>query len=805
MRRLSSLLPRVLTWAALAASFPRLLPAQGVLLPSPAPIQVANAELRVLLDPSTGGILQVTNLAGGIDFLQGHGTPEPWRIELEGRPEPRPTKCLYSFRQDSRGRHIDFLWTTDVPGLSVKAEVSASTDGTVAFQSGILSSPGVPRIEYFEYPIFSGIGNLGASGPKVTLVHPAAMGYAIRDPVKNAPGLPLHHPYPEAFYGCALQCWSYTARSKGGFSLEVHDPLGTAKAFPWTSRKDGLLETRVRWFPWDAGRGKGMDLTGIPVVIRANRGGGWEEAAAAYRSWAARRPWCGRGPLWKRRSGDRIRWLEDTGLATLGISLRDPAQERLFALYRTYTGLHVFHVGGFWWPGGKPGVEWYGGYLGWFNSRLRKQNLAAASRDGDHAALWIFDLSFSTTAPSWGQKILGDPLSPWKAWAVSPFFPPSGAWRFLCPVTKAWRDLHGWREMLLQALYDPDAFYFDIGPCVAPLGCENTSHGHPKGKGRWMVQALRRMLEGGRDWGAKIHGSPVAHGTELMSEVFLDLFDFYYARAGGGPLGMLEMEPFRKGILAGWARKVPLFTFVYHEYGPVRLDGNLKLARELGELFYWTSGRVFIWGGIPLLDMSLSAAATPVPACPPGGPCPPWRVSYETFSFPYQVYDDRPYGLDEGRALYLGRLGRMRTGPAKDYLVFGRMRRTPPHRDTPGLVRMDYSLYNTFLRKTKYARNGRELGPEFAERGQFTVPSVLVSAWTAPKGRLGILLLNISACPASTNLEIDPEFYLGSPGPWKWRLLDLEGIEASGELEGKTGLKLTLPSRDPRLLEIGAL
>ncbi len=782
---------------------PPILPGQGPLLPRPAPIQVSNARLRVLLDASTGAILQVTNLAKGIDLIQGIPSNLPWRIRVRGGPAPLPKNLLYSFRKDARGEHIDLRWTTTVPGMTVRAVVSALKNGTLAFASRILPSPGSPEITSLEYPLLSGIGNLGGPGADVTLVHPVAMGYSIRDPVRNVPGLPLDRPYPEAFHGCALQVWSYTSRGRGGFSLAVQDPLSTAKAFPWSARKDGFLETSVRWFPWDAGPGKGMDLSGIPVVIRAGRGGGWEEAAGAYRSWAVKQSWCARGPTWKRPPAGRPAWLDETGLATLGISLRDPRQEGLFALYRAFTGLQVLHVGGFWWPGGKPGVEWYGGYRGWHDSRLRKTNLLAASRAGDHAALWLFDLYFSTNAPSWKSSITGDPISPWMPYALSPPEPPSGPWRFMCPGAKAWRDLHAWREVALQKLYDPDAFYFDIGPSLAPVGCEDTSHGHPKGKGRWMVQALRQMLMGGRRQAEKIHGSPVAHGTELMSEVFLDLFDFYYARAGGGPLGMLEMEPFRKGILAGWARKVPLFTFVYHEYGPVRLDGNLKLARRLGELFYWAAGRVFAWGGIPLVDMSLSAAATPVPACIPGGLCPPWKVYYETFFPPFQVYDDTPYGLSEERALFLGRLGRMRTGPAKPFLVFGRMRRTPPHRDKPSLVRMDYSLYNTFKRNTRYALDGKDLGPEFAERGKVTVPALLLSAWTGPKGRLGVILLDLSKDPAASELEIDPAFYLGSPGPWKWRLLDLEGTRASGTLNGKTRLKLLIPPRDPCLLEVG--
>ena len=802
MRRLPLLIPRTKITAALILFSSLPLAAQGTLLPRPAPIQVENNFLRILVDPTSGAVLQVTNHAAGLDLVEGSKPGPPWRMVLKGSLEVLPKNPQYSFTRDSKGDHLDLFWATNVPGLSVRALVSALKNGSVIFASSLSSSPGVPEIAYFEYPVVSGIGDMGRPGREVKLVHPAAMGYSIEDPLLHASALPLGGLYPDAYQGSPLQMWSYTARGRGGFSLEVHDSQGTAKAFPWRAGKKGFLETSVRWYPWDAGPGKGMDLLGVPVVLRANMGGGWEEGAAAYRSWAEKQPWCARGPTWKRPKAKRILWLEETGLATLGISFRDPAQEGYFPLYKAFTGLHVLHVGGFWWAGGRPGVEWYGGYLGWHDSRLRKGNLAAASSGGNHAALWLFDLFFSTSALSWGSILPGDPLSPWKTWAVSPAYPPSGPWRFMCPATRAWRDLHAWREVLLQGLYDPDAFYFDIGPCLGPMGCEDTAHGHPKGKGRWMVQAVRDMLQGGRDWAEKIHGSPVAHGTELMSEVYLDLFDFYYARSGGGPLGMLEMEPFRKGILAGWARKVPLFTFVYHEYGPVRLDGNLKLAAELGDLFYWSAGRVFTWGGIPLVDSSLSAPATPVPACAPGAPATPWKIPYETFLPPFQVYDDSPYGLEEGRALYLGRLGRMRTGPARDYLVFGRMRRTPPHRDIPAFVKMNYSLYNTFRRNTRYARDGKDLGPEFAEQGLFTVPAVLASAWTDPKGRLGVILLDVSSLPAATEVEIDPVFYLGGSGPWKWRLLTLEGDIAAGLLQGKTRLSFQLPSRNPCILEI---
>ena len=71
-------------------------------------------------------------------------------------------------------------------------------------------------------------------------------------------------------------------------------------------------------------------------------------------------------------------------------------------------------------------------------------------------------------------------------------------------------------------------------------------------------------------------------GTEMINETMLDLIDYYQARAGGQPAAPLEGWPIRELLKSGDARLIPMFTYVYHEYGALRLDGWGKLAEEIG-------------------------------------------------------------------------------------------------------------------------------------------------------------------------------------------------------------------------------
>ena len=92
-------------------------------------------------------------------------------------------------------------------------------------------------------------------------------------------------------------------------------------------------------------------------------------------------------------------------------------------------------------------------------------------------------------------------------------------------------------------------------------------------------------------------GKPIPLGAEMMNEIYLPYLDFYQARAWGQPCSTLETWPFREQIRSGQVRMIPLFDYVYHEYGAVRMDGWGKLVNEIGSLFYHTVAKVYLWGG----------------------------------------------------------------------------------------------------------------------------------------------------------------------------------------------------------------
>ena len=43
---------------------------------------------------------------------------------------------------------------------------------------------------------------------------------------------------------------------------------------------------------------------------------------------------------------------------------------------------------------------------------------------------------------------------------------------------------------------------------------------------------------------------------------------------------------------------IPLFYYVYHEMGVVRMDGWGKLVLETGDYFFHIVARVYLWGGL---------------------------------------------------------------------------------------------------------------------------------------------------------------------------------------------------------------
>lgn len=232
-----------------------------------------------------------------------------------------------------------------------------------------------------------------------------------------------------------------------------------------------------------------------------------------------------------------------------------------------------------------------------------------------------------------------------------------------------------------------------------------------------MVESYARMWENTGTAAAEAKGSLVPQGAEMISELFIPYLHYYQARAEASPLSAFEADFFRDWILAGRVEKVPLFAYVYHEYGPVRMDGWGKLSREAGDLWFWVASRVALWGGLFELNYEFSDL----------------EALEELIDDPadhYADFESRAYEVDPDKVAFVREIANARTGFARDWLVYGTMLRPLPL-DVPRLT-LDYHLYNLAQRL-----------PHYDEKGSLEVDQVIHAAWRSPDGRLGFGFVNL--------------------------------------------------------------
>ena len=137
--------------------------------------------------------------------------------------------------------------------------------------------------------------------------------------------------------------------------------------------------------------------------------------------------------------------------------------------------------------------------------------------------------------------------------------------------------------------------YYDISANNLIKICAAEDHGHIPAAARKLPTdtAPCMRIQGCFE---KEAGQYIPLGTEMMNEVYLSQLDFYQARAWGQPCSTLETYPFREQMRSGLAQMIPLFDYVYHEMGVVRMDGWGKLVDEIGDLFYYNVAKVYFVG-----------------------------------------------------------------------------------------------------------------------------------------------------------------------------------------------------------------
>ena len=544
-------------------------------------LRIETAALLIELDASTGAIQQVTNRLTGLNLFKEKGKRPACALVLRDGSVIDPSGPN-RFSANSSGRVVESM-TFRFPNVGAQVTIAVSvsaTSGSIAFVPALKLGRG-SSIQALVFPILSGMTALGATSEDDYLAHPSASGLLVRDPIHtlspdkadNYHARFVHSEYPDGYYGCPMQFMTFYDQTQGGFYFGCHDPSHTIKElnFYRPPRSDYLEMSLVHFVEGQVpGKDESRQLFGYPVVVAPTREGEWYEAAERYRAWVTSKSsdgpvWCQNGPKRVQSGRQCARWLqEEIGLATFGISSRRDEAAWLKAI-QTAVGVPVFHVLGFDWEtndNSASDAAWEDIEKMWLNPA----NVRAIRVSGSKFAVFKVDLWLSTAARDFFKL---------KAGSTRHTFVDGGKRKvWMCPASADWAEFYAQRDKTLVSAPGVacDALYNDISVCcAAPLSCENPRHNHPVGgRGAYMIRNYRELLKRSHSaCAAEKGGQRVPIGTEVITENFIDVMDFCQSRAMAGVQGAFEWA----GDPTGMIEKIPMFDYVYHEYGPVRLDG----------------------------------------------------------------------------------------------------------------------------------------------------------------------------------------------------------------------------------------
>lgn len=696
-------------------------------------LDLTNGKIRIGFSQDTGAVTYLEDRIRGVVLCRGDGAPA---FELETGNGWGSVFSAFAHDAESGpdgAQAFRLVWTL-ASGTRVHAHIELKDGSDEIRFTSYVENRGGETLYALKYPILGGIGAITPGGSGDYLVHPYATGVCVHNPLVNFPGEGdgfAQMPYPESFSGCSMQFMAYYGLGRAGLYAAAYDSGGRAKWLNFCRRGRALELSHVYGFQ-NTTPGSGLSAE-YPFVIRTLSGSGWYEAAELYKAWAIRQPWCRLGPLAERGRERRPTWLfEKAGLATFGINACHDRTKWLRAYHRL-AGTPIFHVSGPDWPRSAQDYQGHvcGGYDDWFPARMALDNVKEIREQGDYFAPFEFDCIVNSAGADAEELANNRIVYPANPWSMDRY-----AFHILCPCAAYTRALHVRRDVELVRETGCDAIYYDISAnnllhiCLAP------GHGHAPGGSGEVSRAFHDTYAATKEAVCREAGHYVPLGTEMINEIFLDTLDFYQARAWAQPASTLETWAFRPLMKSGEMTMIPLFTYVYHEYGAQRLDGWGKLTAEAGELFYHTVAQVYLWGGL----FELNCEYSPMEAI--GG-------KENSASEHYFPFHGEGFALDEERAAYLAQFAALRTGPGNPYLAYGRMLPPPQFENTPHAY--NWMLYNAVPGS-----------PEYHDAGVFHTDSVVAAAWRAPGGPdapVGMLFANATGGRQFLDIPIRPEEY----------------------------------------------
>jgi len=487
--------------------------------------------------------------------------------------------------------------------------------------------------------------------------------------------------------------------------------------------------------------------------------GDWYTAAEQYRHWAEDQWWVAESRV---RTGRTPDWVRDTGIWVWNRGRSPEVLGPAIALQkRAEMPVSVFWH---WWHGCPYDV----GFPEYLPPREGAEAFRAAVVDataqGIHPIVYMNQRLWGMTTESWEEQgaeryAVKQPDGSVRPEVYNTFVKAPCA--SMCMGTEFWRNTYA--NLAERAVRELGVSGIYMDQACSSLACYDSTHGHPLGGGTYWMAGFKALERDIRQRCADIR--EVALAGEGCGEGWLPHLDL-----------MLSLQVSLERYAApGMWEPVPLFNAVYHdvatqygnyssltrppyddlwpkEFAPK--DHLALLDRKFAMQFRMEQARSFVWGQQPTLA-----------------------------NFRENQLEERADEID-----YLLRIARLRRAASK-YLRDGVFLR-PPAIDAP-------------IREIPISRLSIYAGQQDAVQ-EYTksVPVVLVSAWLAKDGGVGVALANIAGEPMPVRLSLSHEDYPVPESGAVYRIEE-EGRTADTTFSGGAiELDMVLEPQDLRVYEI---
>lgn len=647
-------------------------------------ITLENEKVRIILNED-GSIREYANKESHLYLVKDMTEGIPVRINKQKGGYQKYSS--YSFEvaeNNAMTKKVMFTYYFDPVTIKTYVTLNKNSD-EVIFNVELLGNELEDMVLDVEYPILDGITTLQDKETDY-FACPYATGYLFNNPVdafngEGGMGLGKNLSlYPSGWY-YTMQFATYYSAGLGGFYWQTKDSGDTIKSLSFLGMGD-TLKLSVYHYLDDVKSGN--TKFDYDFVISNMTEGNWYEAADKYRDWAEEQPWTVRGKLTERDNYDKVLY-ENTSLVNFGYRANDTAWTDMISIYDQIASRidkSIFNVS--------------------IHNNKRYYDLV---REYGHEFVCFEFPSISPSAEFYPNKMMNSQ-------GHDMIYNLNGAtWYYQCAANDDWLDYRMEVDEGYLETYDVDGFYFDVAfTAVHPIQCYDQRHSH--GSRVNVLKYFNKQLQNAVDQSVEAGINSV--GVEMITEQVLPYIDYYQARANGDILGWMEDGAIRYYVEEGIATKIPMFDYVYHEYGALRMDGYLVPDEQLSGGFYHTAAYTTLNGGIT------------------------------EFNFEFYPENKLPAAsiINVDMLDYVNTLGNVRCGFGKEYLAYGRMLRSP----------------NIGTGKTEYECNNPNINPScgtYPLSGTKAYNDVVVSAYEA-NGKVAIFFTNI------TNKTVDVKFVLNA-------------------------------------------